>query len=420
MMGCLKLYNEDERKGILIDMSKSNGKNKNHKNNKNENGDSDKNIRTLIKWMRERIKKNQSAFIVGVSVALVSNAIIAIAAYLSNVPTLNSLQKQMNELSTKVDEFSNVYQNDKIVISSEIDEMNREIGELIGFKDTVLGIPSLHFETDREIFNYIEEASVESNDNPTVSSGQIYAETYIGTDSNGVDYTAEDWVDKTVLISYEEEEKEVYFLGQYNENYHWDGYCVTNSYNADGTLYGICESNFDDGKRLDYISFYQSGENEWIYANRQLIEGENVGVTINYYIDDNKEKNFTLINVRITDILYADSYIESEDKVITKYYTGNTVNNMFEDSTEAYEVKFDKDGTVRMLYVGRFKDGYCNDSTGKAFSIVYSDEYNAYVCNTGKFSNGHAETHSTEPITIDEINEIIKDYTFDCELNWKE
>lgn len=245
----------------------------------------------------------------------------------------------------------------------------------------------------------------------------------IATDiENGTEYNAGFLEGKRLLIplSYQEEDKEVYFLGQYNENYHWDGYCVTNSYNADGTLYGICESNFDDGKRLDYISFYQCGENEWIYANRQLIEGENVGVTINYYIDDNKEKNFTAANVQITDILYADSYIENEDKVITKYYTGNTVNNLFNDYTgNAYEVKYDKDGTVRMLYVGRFKDGYCNDSTGEAFSIVYSDEYNAYVCNTGRFSNGHAETHSTEPITADEISEIIKDYTFDCELNWK-
>lgn len=407
-MGCLKL--QEENKGTIIYM--------------NDNKKKTLLLKSILKW----VKKHGSEIAVGVVVTAICAVANLAYSHFRAQPTIDSVSTEVADLSTEVKKLSkktsklaDTYDKKTTEISSEIGEMKEEIAALNGFKDTMLSIPSLYLKVDEGDNGFMESASVEANDISTVGSGQLDADTYIGTDSNGVDYIAEEWVGKTVLISYQEDGKEVYFLGQYNENYHWDGYCVTNAYSADGTLYGICESNFDDGKRLDYVSLYYSGDNEWIYANRELINDENVGVTVNYYIEDNKVKNFTTTNVRVTDILYADAYIGNIDKHITKYYTGNTVNNVFSDSTgNAYEVKYDTDGTVKMLYVGRFVDGYCNDVTGEAFSIVYSDEYNAYFYNTGKFINGNAEKHSDEPITIDEINKIIKEYSFDCELKWKQ
>lgn len=381
-------------------------------------------MKPISKW----IKNNSSEIVVGVITAVVCTVGGTLFSYICTLPTLKSLSgdvktlsTEVKEISTDTDELENTLDENIIEISSEIVEMKKGIAELNGFKETILSIPSLYLKMDEGDYNYMESASVEANSISSVGSGQLDANTYIGTDANGIDYVAEEWVGETVLISYQEGGKEVYFLGQYNENYHWNGYCVTNAYNADGTFYGICESNFDDGKRLDYVSFYYSGDNEWSYANRELINDENVGVTINYYIQDSKVKNFTPTNVRVTDILYADAYIGSADKYIIKYYAGNTINNVFNDTTgNAYEVKYDADGTVRMLYVGRFVDGNCNDVTGEAFSIVYSDEYDAYFYNTGKFIDGKAEEHSDEPIIVDEINEIVKEYSFDCELKWKQ
>lgn len=97
--------------------------------------------------------------------------------------------------------------------------------------------------------------SIVENDVTTVTSG-ITSATKIGTDADGKVYMANDLIDTRVILFYKEEDKEVFFLGQYNENYHWDGYCMTNVYNADGSLFGISESNFVDGERRDYTCFY--------------------------------------------------------------------------------------------------------------------------------------------------------------------
>ena len=264
----------------------------------------------------------------------------------------------------------------------------------------------------------IDGASIEKNDKDYVTTS-IPSESQIGVDANGKVYIAKDLINETVILTYMEDSKEVYFLGQYNENYHWNGYCVTNVYNSDGTLAGICESNFDDGKRLDYISFYSDTENEWIYTNRKHTDGKNIGTTVNYQLDDNSVKNFTNTNVRITDILYADKYIVKSAPAMTKYYKGSTKDGVYHDSTgNAYEIKYNDDGTVKMLYMGQFENGYCEDATGQAFAIVYSDKYNKYYCNTGIFTEGHTVTSSNTPITVDEIKEIVSKYSFDYELKW--
>lgn len=69
--------------------------------------------------------------------------------------------------------------------------------------------------------------------------------------------------------------------------------------------------------------------------------------------------------------------------------------------------------------MGNFSHGYCNDSTGKAFSIAYSDEYGAYFCNKGIFSQGYAKEHSVTSISKEEINDLLKNYNFECALKWK-
>lgn len=67
--------------------------------------------------------------------------------------------------------------------------------------------------------------SIVENDVTTVTSG-IASATKIGTDADGKVYMANDLIDMRVILFYKEEDKEVFFLGQYNENYHWDRYLV--------------------------------------------------------------------------------------------------------------------------------------------------------------------------------------------------
>lgn len=280
-----------------------------------------------------------------------------------------------------------------------------------------LNIPTISASTD--MTSSLDKVSIERND-IGISTTSFSENTTVGTDSDGNVYIAKDLIEETILLTYIDGDKEVYFLGQYNENYNWDGFCVTNAYNLDGSLYGICESNFDNGKRLNYKSFVLSDiSNNWIFSNRVCDGDKNIGTNIHYSLCYDKIKNFTSTNVKTSDILYVDKFLQNVDATITKYYSGNTSNSLFnDDSGNAYEVIYDKDGTIRTLYMGNFVDGYFNDNTGNAWDIAYSDEYGVYFYNKGKFKNGIFVDNSTTPVSIDEINNIISEYDFTCELKW--
>lgn len=326
---------------------------------------------------------------------------------------VDNLCERMDRLETRIG-----------TLETDVDDIKKYLYEDGGVQDQLGTINSaLNIKViavaNEETIDIVDGASIEKKDVNYVTSS-FTDDTCIGVDTKGNVYLAEDLIDETVLLTYNEDDKEIFFLGQYNKEYHWNGYCVTNAYNSDGSLYGICESNFDDGNRLDYISFYNSGNNEWTYSNRKIIDKQNTGVTKIYSYIDQNVKDFTSKNVRRTDILYADKYIENIQPLLVKYYKGNTVDGSFDDSTgNAYEVTYNNDGTVRLLYVCNFSHGYCNDSTGKAFSIAYSDEYGAYFCNKGIFSQGYAKEHSVTSISKEEINDLLKNYNFECALKWK-
>lgn len=249
--------------------------------------------------------------------------------------------------------------------------------------------------------------------------------TYVGKDSEGNKYNISDIVNETVLLTYIEGGKEVYFLGQLNDNCHWDGYCVTNAYNSDGTLFGVCESNFDDGKRLDYESFYLSTiENEWIHTKKSCEDVGNLGTSEIIAFKNDKIKNFTTTNVKIYDFLYNEDFKKLDDKILLTYYHGYTSNNNYNDETgDAYLISFNSDKTIKTLYIGQFKNGAFHDQSGKAIEIVFdsSNDINKYFCYKGTFKNGN-RTGAKPPydyITQPEIDKIIADVNIDPNLlNW--
>lgn len=342
----------------------------------------------------------------------------------------NSLDEKFDTINQRID---------LCATKKDIDEMSTEVSEIkeylyydggvksqIGAIYEKLGLPKIFLSNYAE-FAMLDVASVERND-ISHSSTPIDANTKIGTDASGNVYIAEELVNETVLFMYNENNKDIFFLGQYNENYHWDGYCVTNQYEADGSLSAICESHFDDGKRIDYKTLSLSDLGEWTYADRVCGNDGNSGVSIIYAMDYNKIKDFTESDVEITDILYTMDVLDfSKEKRLIKYYHGNTVNGAYVDASgNAYEAKYNDDGTIKTLYVGQFDDASFNDRTGHAWDIAYSEESGSYYYNTGEFKDGSAVINSDEPISIDEINEIISDYEaasgqeFKCDLLWKE
>lgn len=404
-MGCFKLNTKANTEEVIYMRKYNKDKKKATKKEKN---------RTKDGKVSKQVIQISLGGVITVIVTIAGAVVGATWLVANNLGELRSdivaLDKDIDTINTEISEMSS-----EISVMSDYLYNDGGVQDQLGDINKLLGMNPINASLD--ITSSIGKVSMQPNDIGYVTSS-ITSETCIGTDSDGNVYIAEDLINETILLTYFEDDKEVYFLGQYNENYKWNGYCVTNAYNLDGTLYGICESNFDNGKRLDYKSFCYLNKTEWIYSDKICNEDENSGINILYSFNYEKIKNFTNTNARITDILYVDKFIETSEANMLKYYSGNTFDGKYnDDSGNAYEVVYNDDGTVKMLYVGEFVNGtFCDDD---AWSIVYSENYEFYVHNTGKFENGKAVNKSTEPISIDEINEIISSYNFDCELKWK-
>lgn len=404
-MGCLKLEN-NKYLGKIVKMPKS----------KNNNQDNKKVIQISLGGV--------ISVVVTIALAAIGAAWLVSSNFGDVRVDIASLNKdignitdQLNDATTERTEMHDYLYNDNGV-QDQLGDIASDISEI----KNLLKIKSIIASSD--VTSTLDNVSIESNDN-TVSNDSFTATTCIGKDSDGKEYIAKDLIDEMILLTYTEDDKEIYFLGQYNESYHWDGYCITNAYNSDSTLYGICESNFDDGKRLDYKSFCVSEPNDqkWIYSDKICNENSNSGTNILCSFDYDKKKNFTNTNAKVIDIVYVDEFVESVKPTVLTYYCGNTSDGKYNDDTgNAYEIIYNDDATIKTLYVGKFKDGTFNDDTGNAWDIAYSDEGGYYVYNEGEFKDGRAVNRSAIPIDIDRINEIISAHKqkFDIELKWKQ
>ncbi|SEA55984.1 hypothetical protein SAMN02910384_01758 [Pseudobutyrivibrio sp. ACV-2] len=309
----------------------------------------------------------------GINIGIVVVLSVAVIFLLKNVISMAS--KDYEDVKESIDSLAEEMHTSNKAITDEIYAFN---GKLSSLNAKVEDIIVLRSNTNQTI-------TVEPNEvYPTGAAygvPKIDANEIVGIDVNGTEYRPSELVGKTVLLAYREDDYEVFFYGQINDSYHWDGYCITNAYTSDGYLYGICESNFSDGNRLDYISLYREGNSDnYIYANRFLYNGKNEGETLVYNIKNLTPKVFTYDNVRATDILYVSSFLRELTGIsVVKYYNGTTVDNLYDDDTgEAYSIEFDSEGEVIRVYHGKFVKGKWKDSSDSAFVIVYDPDKTQY------------------------------------------
>lgn len=383
-MGCLKL--NDEHEGKIIKMSGSKGKKK-----------AKKVIRSII--------------------------YVIIPAYLGWVGIeLVSLGKDVRENSVNISKIDDV--NKRIdTIENKIDDIDKDLNGTDGLYarfaivEDKVNAPTITASTDVK-----EDMDVSVVDNNiSNSTGSFSADTCIGTDSEGKAYIAKDLIGQTILLTFDQKNKEIYFLGQYNDKYHWDGYCVINTYSTDGILNGVSESNFDDGNRLDYESFYLSdNQDEWIYSDRDCKNDSNEGISIRYKLNYDKQKNFTLTNARASDMVYVENMQSYDNKEILSYYDGSTSNGAYNDNSgNAYLIRYNEDGFVSVFYKGCFKDGNFDDANAIEIVLDESVGINKYFVYQGKFSNGkRLSDEGIKYITQDEINTILKDNECPDDLKW--
>ena len=441
-MKCLN--NELETRGKIIQMSRYN--NRQNKKNIEDNQVVNKKITNdqiydkLTELEKSLTKaKSNIDWIIKIGTVLAS-ALVSISFMMYN--QINDMDKKISENTnnitniekslTKIDEIVEGSLGNE-VLNNKLDSLSENINSLenrlIRLEDRVntidhnIGNFNI-INTSSEVISYINNAAtIEPNETNVVTSS-LNNNTVLGINSKGKECIAEDLINETVLYTYTENNVEVYFLGQFNENYNWDGFCITNAYYNDGKLMGICESDFKDGERLNFKSFVEDKDKlgNWIYSDKICDKNNSFGINKSYILNYDKIKDFSFDTVNINNIVYVNDFIDKNAPTIKTFYYGNTVNSLYNDNSgNAYYISFNDNGTVKTLYQGNFSDGYFNDDTGNAWYITKNVD-TSYLYFKGIFENGKAiedKKHKFQNlINLSEINEIIKNKKFDCDLKW--
>ena len=140
-------------------------------------------------------------------VATISVAIVFIVAMSISI---DNLKDEVDEISTQV---SSMY--DDMYLQGGIQGQLQDIREKLQ-KDENVNAQVL--EADEDMVVSLDELSVKDN-NISNTTSAFYKDTLIGKKTDGELCYAEKFVDVPVLLSYKVDEKEVYFIGHYNESY---------------------------------------------------------------------------------------------------------------------------------------------------------------------------------------------------------
>lgn len=416
-MGCLKM-SEDIYKGRNTTMGR-----------KNKDTIDYQKLAEVIEDRENETKKRNPVLevfkYIGTVFAVVTPIVLA-TLYITE--KFGEISEQITQLQTQIENVQTQIDNlDVEGIEKKIEGMyaylynDDGVQDQLGMINAALNIKVINV-TEEDAVSALGNVTVVSNDISHTASG-LRNDMALGVDANGHVYMADELIGETILLTYQDEGKDVFFLGQYTKELRWDGFCVTNAFYPDGTLYSICETTYDNGKRLDYKTIVRNGDREstaWGYYCRTCNGQINTGVSIEYIFNYFELKNYTSTNVRISDIRYVDDFVKKQQKTILKYYYGNTMNGLFHDETgNAVYVKLDKDGTVRSVYKGCFEKGYFHDNTGNAWNLVYWDDAGYYICNSGDFVNGTALVFSSEKVNPEIKQDEIEKMGIPFEIRWK-
>ena len=360
--------------------------------------------------------------------AFISAAIIAIVAdYRSIGPMqtrIENIDKNIEKIGERLDKIDGSDDN------SLVSKFHKLEGKLEAGND---------FQSDKDSLKDDDNKIIYLKCNPTdstlqtmiapVSSGELQdgqvaewsEDAVIAEDAETrIKYRAKDLEKKSILVPYTEDGHEVYFLGQFNENGHWDGECTINVYIED-KLYLINDAVYEDGKLVKYNQVLDNGET-WIIADRKPKANYNTGNSVTYRKKKEKEKNFDLKSVESEDVLSVEDFragLKERDK--EGFYYGRTSGGNYNDKTgKAYMVKYDKKGFVRTIYFGGFKGGDLDDDTGNAWEIARNEGDSQYVFFKGKFNNGNADitnNNKKKPISLRKIHKKIDGIDFECSID---
>lgn len=342
----------------------------------------------------------------------------AIIFYVHDLPEdINNLKTEIEVANTKIENLQGNYS----ILNSQIWSMKKEalvpdkvIDENITESTTILFAESSlataiknSYESDETIFN-------SKGDLILLNEEQIATEV-----KNNESITKNDLKNQYFIISYQQNGEDVLFYGKYNDMFQWDGDCIINRY-KDSKLTFIMEAKYDSGKLLDYKQVFKgsntAGIDVW-YVSQRKVEDEKreSGHTYSYFFYGDYEASLDINTIQESDILDVNTFCSTIPSTIEGYYNGYTSSGLFNDDTDACMVKYFNDGTVRMLYVGKFKNGLPYDLTGNAWHIV-KDRNTNYMYYKGNFRDGYPanskDSYFENPVHIERIKEILVENNF--------
>lgn len=341
--------------------------------------------------------------------------------------TKKDIESDIDELKGDISDVDKKLAEYEKTVNDEIAEINRSLGKLEGIYTS----ESMKLSADCKYADFVKDTynSGESVYRMSGTSWEIESGVKVAQKADdGSLLTREEVINQTILLSYTDENgEEVYFSGQINENGMWNDRCIINRY-RDNQLTMIMDAIYESGILKEYRQLFSytnhSGVNVWAIAERK-IEGEVYsGETKTFYRTANNEitKNFDFDTVTDFDILSMDDFNTQVNLILEGYYSGYTSDGYFNDDTgNAYLIKYDIYGFIRMLYVGRIKNGNFEDATNNAWYIVRDPDIGTgYMYYKGKFSNGQRENNEGIELNLsyEEIQEHLGTKQFNSSLNW--
>ena len=341
------------------------------------------------------------------------------------------------KLPGEFSDFKNEYDKSMLGINGQIAQYQTQLlelenlkGQFQEFEKNQISVAPTVYPT-KDMINIIDLSSKSNQMSATDDIKVITSDLIVAESGDGKNkFTAEQICNQRIIMPYEQNGIEVCFVGQLNENLHWNGNCLLNKYDKDNNLIFISEATYIDGILIGYKqAFIESDKETWCLSERVSKNGGFDGTSVEYTNVIGLTKTFTLENVSGSDIITFEDFKESHLIVakMDKFYYGMTNNGVYNDTTvNAYYVSFDMDGNVLTLYQGGFYNGEFRDYTGNAWYITRKTSNNdlnkKYDYYKGNFNHNTRDDDGSgillTDITLMDIANIIDGKYFVPSLKW--
>lgn len=317
----------------------------------------------------------------------------------------------------KLNDADSVRKTDIIELKTDIKNLQTEIATLTGNMEIIKGALFTKCDLSGSSLSTKPLTTIDDNAETGVGPGWKLNDIVASDSLSGKSYKTKDLINKQILIPYEEDGQNIYFLGQYDADNYWNGNCLINIYKNE-KLVSIVDTIYDGGKLISYKEIIEDSdsENDWSVIIKKKQGNKYESEKYTYHKNKNIKKDFTIETVEVENMIYADDFIDSlGSDSLKEYYFGNIVHGKYNDKTgNAYLIKYIEKEKTRTLYIGKFDNNLFSDKTGNAWYIDLDEDGN-YLYFKGKFEDNiplETSNNKRKNISIDEIYKMLGECNF--------